>query len=106
MTWLTGKTIRWTFVDGPTAGDTFDHSFNEDGSVTWRAVEGQWKGATARENSYVALKMNENIWVISYLAASGHTLTVVLNADDHRVVALGSNEKSLSSHSGTFQLLE
>ena len=79
MTWLTGKTIRWTFVDGPTAGATFEHSFNDDGSVTWRALDGQWKGATAREKSYVAVKVNEKTWVISYLAASGHTLTVVLN---------------------------
>ena len=106
MTWLTGKTIKWTFVDGPTAGATFEHSFNDDGSVTWRALDGQWKGATAREKSYVAVKVNEKTWVISYLAASGHTLTVVLNFDDNRVVGLASNDKSLSSLNGTFELLK
>ena len=106
MTWLTGKTIRWTLVDGPLAGTTFDHSFNEDGSVTWTAVNGQWKGATRREKSYFAVKMNEKIWAISYRDASGNTLTVVLNLDDYHVVGFGSDDKSLSTSNGTFELLK
>jgi phenolic acid decarboxylase len=105
MNWLAGKTIRWIFVDGPIPGTTFEHSFNEDGSVTWRIADGPHKGATVREKSYAAVKVTERIWAISYLAASGHTLTVVLNLDDHRVVGFGSNDTSWSLSHGTFELL-
>src|SRR5207244_11060912 len=31
-----GKTIRWTYDDGPMAGKSFEHSFRSDGTVTWR----------------------------------------------------------------------
>ena len=79
---LSGKTIRWTFIDGPVAGITFEHTFHEDGRVTWRYVDGEHKGTELTEKSYSAIKVNEKTWVISYLAASGHTLTVVLNLDD------------------------
>jgi len=38
---LSGKRIRWIFADGPIPATTFEHSFNEDGSVTCRwAAEG------------------------------------------------------------------
>jgi hypothetical protein len=40
MNSLSGKSIRWTFADGPMAGTTFEHLFDDDGSVTWRIVDG------------------------------------------------------------------
>jgi phenolic acid decarboxylase len=103
--WLAGKKIKWTFVDGPVAGWTFEHSFNADGSVTWRITDGPHKGATEGAKSYAAVKVTENIWVVSYLAPSGNTLTVVLNLNNHRMVGFGSNEKSWASQTGTFELL-
>ena len=42
---LSGKTIRWIFNDGPVAGTTFEHTFHEDGTVTWRGVDGPAPGA-------------------------------------------------------------
>jgi len=105
MNSLTGKTIRWTFVDGPVAGTTYEHSFNDDGSVTWRIIEGQHKGATATEKSYAGVKVNDRTWAISYLGASGHTLTVVLNLDNGRLVGFASNEKSWYSLNGTFEIV-
>lgn len=105
MSSLTGKTIRWRFDDGPVAGMTFEHVFHEDGSVTWRYVDGEHEGATAREESYAAVKVNERTWAVSYLAASGHTLTVVLDIDDGRAFGFASNEKSWHSFHGTFELV-
>jgi hypothetical protein len=105
MNSLTGKTIRWRFDDGPVAGTTFEHVFNDDGSVTWRYVEGEHKGATAREESYAAVKVNERTWAVSYLAASGHTLTVVLDIADGRAFGFASDEKSWHSFHGTFELV-
>jgi hypothetical protein len=79
MTSLSGKTIRWMFVDGPTAGITFEHTLNPDGSIVWRAVDGAFKGASRREKLYGPARINDQTWTVSYLAESGHTLTVVLN---------------------------
>src|SRR5690242_17614439 len=59
MVSLTGKTIRWRFVDDPAVGTTYEHSFDEDGSVTWRIVEGPHKGSSRREKSVAAVKVNE-----------------------------------------------
>src|SRR5262249_54374525 len=56
---LAGKTIKWRFVDGPMAGTSYAHTFSQDGSVTWRIADGERKGATAREKSYAAVKVNE-----------------------------------------------
>lgn len=102
---LAGKIIRWTFVDGPTAGTTFQHSFNRDGSLTWRFVDGEHKGATATEKSYGGVRVNDRTWAISYLGASGHTLTVVLDFDNRRMVGFASNEKSWYSLHGTFEVI-
>src|SRR5438552_2698485 len=35
-----GKTLRWSYEDGPTAGTTFEHDFGEDGRVQYRMVDG------------------------------------------------------------------
>jgi hypothetical protein len=37
MNSLRGKTVRWTFTDGPMAGTPIEHTFNDDGPVVWRA---------------------------------------------------------------------
>src|SRR5262245_29844904 len=76
---LRGKTVRWTFTDGPTAGIAFEHTLHDDGSITWRALDGPWKGASRREKECAAVQVAEHVHAVSYLAASGHTLTVVLN---------------------------
>ena len=105
MTSLAGKTIRWTFVDGPAAGITFEHVFGEDGAVTWRIVTGAHTGASNREKSYAALRINDKTWAVSYLAASGHTLTVVLNLEDHRAIAFASDNTSWHMQNGTFEIV-
>jgi hypothetical protein len=51
------------------------------------------------------MKVNEKTWALSYLAASGHTLTVVLNLDDNRMVGFGSDEKAWVPMRGRFQFI-
>jgi hypothetical protein len=104
MNALTGKSLTWTFVNGPMAGTTFGHTFHDDGSVTWRILDGQYKGASAREKACGAVKINDKTLAVSYLAASGHTLTVVLSLDDGSAVAFASNEKSWELLNGTFAM--
>jgi len=105
MTSLSGKTIRWTFVDGPTAGATFEHTLNEDGSIVWRALDGAFKGASRREKAYGAARVGDDTWAVSYLAESGHTLTVVLNFSNHQAVGFASNDETWHQLSGTFEVV-
>ena len=105
MTSLSGKTIRWTFVDGPTAGVTFEHTFHPDGSVVWRAVDGAYKGASAQEKRYGAVRVNDETWAVSYLAQSGHTLTVVLDFANHQATGFASDDKTWHQLSGTFEMV-
>ncbi len=105
MTSLSGKTIRWMFVDGPTAGTTFEHTLNPDGSIVWRAVDGAFKGASRREKLYGAVRINDQTWAVSYLDESGHTLTVVLNFANHQATGFASNDKTWHQLSGTFDVV-
>jgi len=68
-------------------------------------VDGPQKGATATEKSYAAVKVNDKTWVVSYLAASGHTLTVVLNQDDGKAIGFGQNDKSWTPLTGTLNFV-
>ena len=103
---LSGKTLRWTFVDGPTAGTTFEHTFNPDGSILWSAIDGASKGASGRERRYGAARINDRTWAVSYLAESGHTLTVVLDFADHRATGFASNDETWHQLSGTFEVVK
>jgi hypothetical protein len=86
-------------------GVKIEHDFHGDGSVTWRLLDGEHRGASNREKAYAAMKVNEKTWALSYLAASGHTLTVVLNLDDNRMVGFGSDEKAWVPMRGRFQFI-
>jgi hypothetical protein len=101
---LRGKTIRWTFTDGPMAGIPVEHTLNEDGTIVWRVVGGSMKGASKQEKAYAAVKIADNVYAISYLAASGHTLTVVLNFENKHMYGFGSNDKEWQAMSGTFEV--
>ena len=105
MTTLTGKTIRWMFADGPTAGMTFEHTLNPDGTIVWRALDGAFKGASRQEKHYGAVRINDQAWAVSYLAESGHTLTVVLNFANHQATGFASGDKTWHQISGTFDMV-
>ena len=101
---LTGKTLRWTFTDGPVAGKTYEHTFNADGSVSYRSVDDTVTGKATREKFCATDRINEHVFVISYRAVSGYTLTVVLNFADHRMIGYASNEEAWYRQQGTFEI--
>jgi hypothetical protein len=103
---LLGRTVRWTFSDGPVAGKTYEHTFHPDGSVIYRSVDGAMEGKPTRERVCATEKISADVFVISYLAVSGYTLTVVLNFADHRLVGFASNEEAWYRQQGTFELVE
>ena len=98
---LRGATIRWMFVEPPVAGMTFEHTFREDGTLVWRVIDGPGKGTSREEKRYATMKIAEAVHVVSYLAASGHTLSVVVDFNTGRVVAFGSDNKEWHPMTGT-----
>jgi phenolic acid decarboxylase len=101
---LVGRTVRWTFADGPVAGKTYEHTFNADGSVVYRSVDGEVPGKSTRERVCATDRISDGIFVVSYLAVSGYTLTVVLDFQNHRMVGFASNEEAWYRQHGTFEL--
>ena len=100
---LYGKTLRWTFKDGPTKGMAFEHIFGEDGTVVWRSVGPNAKDH--RESSSAAIKVSEDVHLVSYLAKeSGYTITVALNLDTGTATCFASNGKEWVQQSGTFDI--
>jgi len=102
---LLGKTIRWTFADGPVAGKTFEHTFGDDGSVQWCSVDGDKRGQMHQERPAALEQISDDVVIVSYRAASGYTLTVALDLDDHRMVGFASNSEMWSRQEGRFDIL-
>ena len=117
---LRGKTIRWSYDDGPMAGKTFEHTFGNDGTVTWREKASEDEGnkppsngkqktgkpATEAKAKYEVAPVNEDVCAVSYLSDSGFTLTSVLDFDSGTVVSFASNEKELVPQRGMFEVAE
>jgi hypothetical protein len=118
-----GKTIRWTYDDGPMAGKSFEHIFGNDGTVTWRETGGKDQGTeppgngiekqnksgtpgTEAKAKYEVAAINQDVCAVSYLSASGFTLTSVLDFDSGTVVSFASNEKELVPQHGMFEVAE
>jgi hypothetical protein len=115
-----GKTIRWTYDDGPMAGKSFEHTFGNDGTVTWRETGSDDRGtkqpsngkqksgkpATAAKAKYEVAAVNPEVCAVSYLSESGFTLTSVLDFDSGTVVSFASNEKELVPQHGMFEVAE
>ena len=104
---IRGKTLRFSFSDGPTAGKTYEHRFHDDGTVTWRDVAASPQPGASNEPGnrpkYAAASVAQNVCAVSYLSGSGYTLTVVLNFDDHRLVGFASNDKQWFPVKGSFE---
>jgi len=117
-----GKTIRWTYADGPMADRRFEHTFGVDGTVTWRRTDSENRNTKPATNSqqtqktgkpqtepkakYQVAPVNDDVSVVSYLSASGYTLTSVLDFASGTVVSFASNEKELVRQRGVFEVAE
>jgi phenolic acid decarboxylase len=103
---LYGQTLRWTFTDGPVAGKTFEHTFNKDGTVVFRGVDGNEKGKSTPAKDSAVVKITNDVFAVSYLADSGYTLTVVLNLERGEMAGFASNDKQWFQQRGTFEILK
>jgi hypothetical protein len=115
-----GKTIVWTYDDGPMAGKSFEHVFGNDGTVTWRETgsderstkrpsngkQKTGKPPTEPKAKYEVAAINDDVCAVSYLSGSGFTLTSVLDFASGTVVSFASNEKELVPQRGMFEVAE
>ena len=102
---LRGRTLRWTFSDGPTAGTSYEHIINDDGSIGFRGADKGKNGEFTSTKMGSAVKFSDGMFVISYLAESGFTLTVVLNTHNGTMVGFASNNDSWFQQKGTFEVV-
>lgn len=104
-----GRTVRWRYVDGPTAGTEFEHVFATDGTVTYRmpgGASGRGGPAAAQEvPRYEVARVTDDVYAVSYLAPSGWNLTSVLDLKAGTLVSFASNEKQLFVQRGTFEFV-
>lgn len=94
-----GKTLQWTFEDGPAQGQTYEHVFGTDGTVRWAEP-----GKPAAEDStaaYEVERVNDDVYAVAYLGRSGYALTTVVDTKTGRIVSFASNETSLVKQRGT-----
>jgi hypothetical protein len=103
---LSGRTIRFKFAEGPTAGATYEHTFETDGSVLFRKLDGAAKGNLTREKKYGSFEVAPGIHLVSYLGESGYTLTVALNLNTERLYGFASNNKEWYLVSGTLEVVQ
>ena len=102
-----GKTIRFTWLDGPTKGNVHEHVFHPDGTVEWHDAGGSkpGSGGKAERPPYAAVEVADDVCAVSYLAPSGFTLTVVLNFKTGRLVGFASGAKEWYPIGGTFDVV-
>jgi hypothetical protein len=112
---IRGRTIRFTFNDGPMATKTFEHTFDASGTVRYRMVDtatssgnsSDGKNATkAPDPKYEIATVREDVGAVSYVGSGGYTLTTVLDFKTKKLVAFSSNEKGVSVQHGTFEYEE
>jgi hypothetical protein len=118
---ISGKTMRWTWTEGPTKGATHEHVFHEDGTVEWRAVESGAQAPRAKAPAkrklagkrpaeakprYAAMRLAPGLYLVSYLASSGYTLTVALDFGLREIQGIASAAKEWYPVRGTFEVVK
>ncbi len=110
---IRGRTLRWSWTEGPTRDQTHEHRFGEDGIVTWRSVKADElparpadPGHGGERATYAALRLAEHIHLVSYLAPSGFTLTVAVNLEDGTIAGFASGAEAWFPVRGTNEVVE
>ena len=100
---LAGKTIRWTYADGPMKGKHFEHSFTGDGTVTWKEAGDPKPPSADAQAKYQFQRISDEVYVVSYLSNHGFTLTTVVDERSGAIVSFASNEKELVVQRGSLE---
>lgn len=110
-----GKTMHWAWTEGPTEGKTYEHVFHEDGTVEYRdadaprhpgSANAPAKASDEPKVEYGAMKVADDVYIVSYLSSRGFTLTVALNFDDHTMAGFASGANEWHPLRGTFEVVD
>ena len=103
---IRGKTMEWAWSDGPTQGKVYEHTFHDDGTVVWREVGAASAAgpATPERPPYAACEVTPEVYVVSYLAPSGYTLTAALNFTTRELIGFASGHDQWHPVRGTFEV--
>jgi hypothetical protein len=102
---IRGKTLQFFWTKGPVANTTHEHTFNTDGSMSWRILDGDAKGKTGDEKEYASMPVTADVQVVSYHSSSGYTVTLALSFRDGRIVGAASNTEQWFPVEGTFKVV-
>lgn len=111
---LAGESQRWSFDSGPTAGSTYEHTFNDDGTVTWKDANPASKGGAkadqekkstpAVSTAYASFDVGDDKHLVSYLSKdSGYTLTVLVDRRSKALHGFASNASEWIPVTGTLR---
>jgi hypothetical protein len=112
---IQGRTIQFRWTEGPTKGMTHEHVFHPDGTVEWHdpqpsrstsAGKRTGQGEPPERPPYAAVAVADGAFLVSYLAGSGYTLTVVLNFQDQQLIGFASSAKEWFPVRGTFEVMK
>jgi hypothetical protein len=106
---LSGRTFRWTFDEGPTAGKTYEHTFSADGTVVFKEVGGAARGGVGDALPavrYASFAIAPQMHLVSYLSTHGYTLTVAMNLDSKKLHGFASNDKEWHPLEGTVEIVK
>ena len=106
---IRGRKMLFRWNDGPTGGKTYEHVFNENGTVDFHAA-GTQKPAEQKpaepgdKPRYAAERVADGVYAVSYLA-KGYTLTAVLNFGNQRIVGFASDSSHWYPVHGSFEVV-
>ena len=110
---IRGATMRWTWTEGPTRGKTHEHVFHQDGTVEWHeaGTRGPTSGARpaashAERPPYAAVGITPDVYLVSYLASSGFTLTVALDFTNSQLTGFASSAREWYPVRGVFEVVD
>ena len=110
---IRGKTVRFEFHEGPTKGASYDHSFHDDGTVSWRdasaktaATKGTSEKTKEPPTEYGSFQVTDDVYVVSYLSKSGYTLTLALNFETDELFGFASNDQHWYPVRGIFEIVD
>jgi hypothetical protein len=98
-----GRTIRWTWKEGPEKGAMVEHVFQEDGVALRRVVNGRHKGTMREERKYESTRLGPDLYTVSYRTEAGTTMTVFLNFKDRTLLGFSPDSDPAR---GTFTVLK
>ncbi len=97
-----GRSLSFAWTAGPAKDSTHIHVFHDDGTVQWHSVE---SNETSERPAYMAVRIDDDRCLVSYLSQSGYTLTVMLDFIEESLTGVVSNDKCWYPVRGRFQVL-